>query len=177
MFFNLQQGHHYHQGNQGSCLGWFLRLNKINYKKWPKQLGRFEEKNLYFSTKQKTPQIYCVFFAELKKSTLFYQAKNLLNYTWSSLQNWRDRYFYYSTKHLNTLGLLCRFEEIIFFFISPSKKHTNFFKNILGLLCRIEEMNIFIILLGIEQLFKYLRSSLQIWRNKYFFYFTKQKNY
>ena len=25
-FCKINQGHHYHQGNQGSCLGWFLRL-------------------------------------------------------------------------------------------------------------------------------------------------------
>ena len=38
------QGRHHHQSNQGSCLGWFLRI-------WPKQLGRFEEKMFYQAKK------------------------------------------------------------------------------------------------------------------------------
>ena len=41
---------------QARHLPWLIFETTINYKKWPKQLGRFEEKNyLYFSTKQKTP--------------------------------------------------------------------------------------------------------------------------
>ena len=40
---NATQGRHHHQGNQGSCLGWFLRLN---YKKGTKQFGRFAERKI-----------------------------------------------------------------------------------------------------------------------------------
>ena len=78
---------------------------------------------------------------------LFYQAKNLLKYTGSSLQNWRNKCFCYSTKYQKTLHLLCRFEEINIFIILPSKR----------------------------KIPKYTGSSLQIWKNKYFYQSTKHK--
>ena len=104
------------------------------------------------------------------------KQNNLLKYTGSSLQNCKNKYFYYSTKQknsLNILGLLCRFEEINIFIILPSKKnpevywiffaelkkksfyhstkHKNKSLNILGLLWRVE-------------------------KSKYFYYSTKRKN-
>ena len=68
-----------------------------DYKKWHKQLGRFEEKNIFIFPKQ----------------------KNSLNILFFFLQDWND---YHSTKKkifLNILGLLCRIEEKnIFIFLT-----------------------------------------------------------
>ena len=52
----------------------------INYKKWPKQLGRFQEKKYpNFSTKQKNYLNILSLFCRIEKMALiFYQAKNLL---------------------------------------------------------------------------------------------------
>ena len=64
-----------------------------------------------FSTKQKkTAWIYYLFWRTEKK-ILFYQANSLLKYTGFSLQNWRNKHFYHSTKQnksLSILGLLRR---------------------------------------------------------------------
>ena len=101
-------------------LPWWIFETMINYKKWPKELGRFEEKNLYF-------------FPSIKKNSLDNK------YPWSSLQIWRNKYLFYSTKQktsLNILGLLCRIEEIDIFIILPSIKNS---LNILGPLCKIEK--------------------------------------
>ena len=81
----------------------------------------------------------------------------------------------FSTKQKNTLnilGLLCRIEEINIFIILPSIKNS---LKILGLLCRFEEINIFIILPSKRKIPKYTGSSLQIWKNKYFYQSTKHK--
>ena len=90
---------------------------------------------------------------QIWRNILFYytKQKNLHKYPGPSLQNWRNKYFYFSTIQKTSL-------------------------NILGLLCRIEEINIFIILPSIKKiLFECPGCSLQIWRNKYFYYSTKQK--
>ena len=52
----------------------------INYKKWPKQLGIFQEKKYpNFSTKQKNYLNILSLFCRIEKMALiFYQAKNLL---------------------------------------------------------------------------------------------------
>ena len=101
-------------------------------------------------------------------------------------------------KSLNIPGVLCRFEETIIFF--HSTKHEKSFINILGLLCRFEEINIFyhstkqrktpliywVFFAELKKIniFNILPSknsslnigySLQNWRNKYFYYSTKQK--
>ena len=61
-------------------------------------LANLKKKISLFSTKQKISlSILCL--AELKKWISFYQAKNLLKYAESSLQIWRNKYLYYSTKH------------------------------------------------------------------------------
>ena len=49
-------------------LPWLIFETMIDYKKWPKQLGRFQEKNiLIFLPSKKSPLINWVFFADLKK--------------------------------------------------------------------------------------------------------------
>ena len=101
---------------------------------------------------------------------MFYQAKNLLNYTGSTLQNWRNRYFYYSTKHLNILGLLCKFEEINIFIILQRKKNSLY---ILGLLQNWRN-KYFYYSTKHKKLFKNPWSSIQIWRNKYLYYQAKK---
>ena len=66
-------------------LPWLIFEIIINYKKWPKQPGRFEGKKFFI-------------FLPTKKFPF--------------LQNWKNKY--YSTKQknsLNTLGLLCRVEK------------------------------------------------------------------
>ena len=111
------------------------------------------KKNLYFSTKHKKTSWNDKYplcrFEEINISIILTSKKNFLNIL-SFLQNWKNRY--YSTMQ-------------------------KIFLNILGLLCRIEEINIFIILPSIKKiLFECPGCSLQIWRNKYFYYSTKQKN-
>ena len=84
-------------------LPWLIFETIINYKKWPKQLGRFQEKKYsYFSTKQ----------------------KKLLKYTVSFLQNWKNGFIILPSKKdsLNILGLLCRIVEINILIILPSIK-------------------------------------------------------
>ena len=63
----------------------------INYKKWPKQLGIFQEKNIL----------------------IFYQAKKLLKYTMSFLQNWKNGFIVLLSKKnsLNILDLFYRIEK------------------------------------------------------------------
>ena len=90
-------------------------------------------------------------------------SKNLLKHPGSSLQNWRNRYFYYSTKH-KKLFKYPGFEKINNFIILPSIKklleYTGFslrnWKKIL------------------KKLLKYPGSFLQNWK-KWLYYSTKQK--
>ena len=80
--------------------------------------------------------------------------------TGSSLQNWRNKYFHYSTKQtnfLNILGLLCGFEKKNHY---STKHKKTLWIYVLWLLCRIEPSG-FIILLSKETLIKYPVSSLQ----------------
>ena len=83
---------------------------------------------------------------------IFLPSKKLLKYTGSSLQNWRNTYFYYSTKHNKKLfkypGSSLQIWRNKYFYCSTKHK----------------------------KLLKYPGSSLQIWRNKYLSYSTKQKN-
>ena len=129
------------------------------------------KKKIFLYQAKKTPSIYCVFFAEL-----FYQAKNILKYTRSSLQNWRNNYFRYSTKHkkasINILGLLCRFEEINIFMILLSIKSPLIYWVFFAEFSRIEKQT------KKYHSTKHEKNSLdlQIWRNKYFHYSTKQKH-
>ena len=167
-------------------------------------LADLKKKNLYFSTKhKKTPEIMKILglpsrFEEINIFLILPSIEKLFKYTGSSLQIWRNKYFYYSTKQknnfLNILGLLSRIEKNIYlyhytkdkkllkyietslqilenkyFFVLPSKKIS---LTILGLLCRIEEINIFIILPS-KKLLEYTGSSLWIWKKNH--YSTKHK--
>ena len=96
-----------------------------DHNKWPKQHGRFEEQMSLFFYQAKnslnilgllcrfeeinifiilpskeTPWIYWVFFWGTEKKLWFYHAKRLLEFTGSSLRNWKHKYFYYFTKHI-----------------------------------------------------------------------------
>ena len=56
-------------------LPWLIFETIIYYKKWPKQLGRFQEKNIQAKKLLK----YTVSFCRIEKmALLFYQAKNHL---------------------------------------------------------------------------------------------------
>ena len=63
-------------------------------------LCRFEEINIFIILPSKKDSLNILGLCRIEKKALsFYQAKNLLKYTGSPLQNWRNKYFYYSTKH------------------------------------------------------------------------------
>ena len=129
-------------------LPWLIFETTINYKKWPKQLGRFEDKrHLYFSTKHK---------------------KDSLNnkYPWSSMQIWRNRYFFHSTKQKKLLKNICsslhNWRNKYFYYSTKQKK--KLFKYTEFSLQNWKEMNIFIILQSKKTLLKYPGSSLQNWK-------------
>ena len=109
-----------------------------DYKKCHKQLGRFEEKNIFTFPKQKNSLNILFFFAGLKWLS-FYQEKNLLKHTGSSLQNWRKKYFHFSDSIKKTFWIswifFAGFKKWIFYY--PTKQKTSL--NIVGLLCRIEK--------------------------------------
>ena len=85
-------------------LPWLIFGTMINYKKWPKQLGRFQEKKYpYFSTKQKNSLNILCLFCRIKEIYIFTSLPSIK----------------YS---LNILGLFCRFEEINIFIVLTSKK-------------------------------------------------------
>ena len=101
-----------------------------------------------------------------------YLAKNLLKYK-SSLQNCRNEYFYYSTKHAKLLGLLCRFRELNVLYSTKQKK---LFKYSTGSsLQNRRNKYLYYFTKHEKKLFKYPGSSVQIWRNKYLYYSNKQK--
>ena len=104
-------------------LPWLIFETITNYKKWPKQLSRFEVKFIFiFLPSKKIASIYCVFFAELKQWILFY---------WVLLCSIEEfKYFYHYTKHKRLL------QENSFIILRSRKKPS---LNILGLLCRIEK--------------------------------------
>ena len=62
-------------------LPWLIFETTINYKKWHKQLGRFEGKNLYFSTKQKNSlNILCLFLKNWKNKCYSTKQKIFLTF-------------------------------------------------------------------------------------------------
>ena len=102
-----------------------------DYKKCHKQLGRFEEKNIFTFPKQKNSLNILFFFAGLKWLS-FYQEKNLLKHTGSSLQNWRKKYFHFSDSIKKTFWIswifFAGFKKWIFYYPTKQKTSLNILK-------------------------------------------------
>ena len=107
-------------------LPWLIFETMINYKKWPKQLGRFEEEKKFYQAKKNCLNIFWGLLCRIEEINIFIilpsikklliypgsslqnwqkwlyystKQKRRLKYPGSSLQNWRNKYFHYSTKH------------------------------------------------------------------------------
>ena len=93
--FQIWRNKYFHystkQKNPLNILGLLCRIEKINI-------------FIILPSMIKTPLIYCVFFAELKKIYYSTKQKKLLKYPGSSLQNWKNKY--YSTKQKTSLNIL-----------------------------------------------------------------------
>ena len=109
--------------------------NYLNDKYPWSSLQNWKNKYFFILPSKKTSLNILDLLCRIEEMSIFItystKQKKLLEYTESSLWNWKNKYFYYSTKHkkdsfnrvpFNILGLLCRIEKKWLYY-STKQKH------------------------------------------------------